>query len=92
MKEIKRAQGSKESSLPIVIGTDTIYVHSNIVDLGNGLYEYDEIQYTYYEYLPIIMEQNQELKDNNVSAQLQIDTLFASIDNILTEMLPAMTA
>lgn len=30
MKEIKKVQGSLESSQPLIIGKDTVYVHSNV--------------------------------------------------------------
>ena len=46
MIEIKGVQGSKEASQPLIIGTTTVYVHSNIKKLEDDLYEYDEIQYT----------------------------------------------
>ena len=64
IKIIKNVQGSKESSKPIIVGKDTVYVHENIVKLetdfqGNptdNLYQYDETQYTINEFIQFIAE------------------------------------
>lgn len=57
MKDMGKVQGSEEQAQPIVFGKDTVYVHSNITPLGNGLYEYDEVQYWIYEYMAILQQQ-----------------------------------
>lgn len=46
-----KVQGCKKQSQELVINTDTVYVHSNVVKLesptsGEDLYQYDEIEYT----------------------------------------------
>ena len=49
MKQILNVTGSKESSLPLIIGKDTVYIHTNIKETlvdGITMYQYDEIQYT----------------------------------------------
>ena len=63
MKEIKNVQGSSQQAQPLIVNKDTVYVHTNIVQAtdedGNvvdGLYVYDEVQYTKDEYIQIIAE------------------------------------
>ena len=49
-----KVQGSAEQAQPLIIGKDTVYVHTNIeqVETEYGLmWEYDEEQYTHAEYL-----------------------------------------
>lgn len=51
MKQLYNVQGSKESSSPLIIDKDTVYVHTNIKQLiDHNLYQYDEIQYTLEEW------------------------------------------
>lgn len=77
MKKLKDVQGSKESAKELIIGKDTVYIHSNIRKkeggdddalMGGGeVYIYDEIQMTKDEYLEDIQEKleiaNQALAD-----------------------------
>lgn len=77
MKKLKDVQGSKESAKELIIGKDTVYIHSNIrkfeggddSDLmgGGEIYIYDEIQMTKDEYLEDMQEKlevaNQALAD-----------------------------
>lgn len=66
MKRLKNVQGSKESSQEIVIGKDTVYIHTNIkkleasngneLNVGEEIYEYDEIQMTKDEYLYFLQD------------------------------------
>ena len=77
MKKLKDVQGSKESAKELIIGKDTVYIHSNIRKMEGGgnddlmgggeVYVYDEIQMTKDEYLEDIQEKleiaNQALAD-----------------------------
>lgn len=60
MIEIKNVQGCKESSEPLIIGKDTVYIHSNVREEkdegGRITYVYDEIQMTKDEYLAHLQE------------------------------------
>ncbi|GBR74159.1 hypothetical protein NO1_1384 [Candidatus Termititenax aidoneus] len=61
-------RGEADQAKPVVIGKDTVYIHSNIREYdkldseGNKIgigYEYDEVQYDKDEYLQkLINEQN----------------------------------
>lgn len=67
MKVIKNVQGSKEAAKELIIGKDTVYIHSNIrrletneddsLNKGTDLYVYDEIQMSKDEYLEKIQKE-----------------------------------
>lgn len=76
MNEIKRIQGSVAQAKPVVVGPDTIYVHSNIINLGNGLYEYDEVQYTHLEWIEELGKRNESMSTELLNAQLAIIELY----------------
>lgn len=92
MKEYKSVMGSKESAKPLIIGVDTIYVHSNIkeieVDMPGGLketmYEYDEIQYDKDEYLLKLIIENNELKKN-------VKDTSTTLESIMVELIPNLS-
>lgn len=62
MIKLKDVIGSKEASKELIIGKDTVYIHTNIrpyEDKDNGkekksdLYIYDEVQMSLHEYLEV---------------------------------------
>jgi hypothetical protein len=63
-------QGSKESAKEVIVGYDTVYVHSDIEDVsytdefGNyiEMYQYNEIQYKKDEYIELMADENIKLK------------------------------
>lgn len=75
MKELKDVVGSKEAAKELIIGKDTVYIHTNIrkyeskdkefKDDGD-LYIYDEIQMTKDEYLESLQEKV-ETADNTIA-------------------------
>lgn len=74
----KNVQGSKMASKPLIIDKDTIYVHSNVIQLPDtdeikNMYQYDEIQCTYEEYFAL----NKDEYDvpNVVTEKIQNDTV-----------------
>ena len=86
MKEIKNVQGSYEQAQPLIIGKTTVYVHTNIVQAtdedGNvvdGLYVYDEVQYTKDEYIQIMAEKNETLERDLTDTQLAIAEIYESL-------------
>lgn len=58
-------QGSAAQAVPLIIGKDTVYVHTNItpVEGEEGLFQYHEIQYEKDEYVKLMAEQS-NLQDN----------------------------
>lgn len=86
MKEIKNVQGSSQQAQPLIVNKDTVYVHTNIVQAtdedGNvvdGLYVYDEIQYTKDEYIQIMAEKNETLERDLTDTQLAIAEIYESL-------------
>ena len=86
MKEIKNVQGSSQQAQPLIVNKDTVYVHANIVQAtdedGNvvdGLYVYDEVQYTKDEYIQIIAEKNETLERDLTDTQLAIAEIYESL-------------
>ena len=77
MKDMGIVFGSAEQAVPLVIGKDTVYVHTNIhtVDINNldgstyQEYEYDEIQYDKDEYIAYLNNQLLQVQDYIVTQQ-----------------------
>lgn len=65
MKDMGIIQGSAAQAEPLIIGKDTVYVHTNIkpVEDKEGVFEYYEIQYEKDEYIKLMAEQS-NLQDN----------------------------
>ena len=59
MIKLKDVIGSKEASKELIIGKDTVYIHTNIRsyedknDKKSELYIYDEVQMSLHEYLEV---------------------------------------
>ena len=86
MKEFKNVQGSSQQAQPLIVNKDTVYVHTNIVQAtdedGNvvdGLYVYDEVQYTKDEYIQIIAEKNETLERDLTDTQLAMAEIYESL-------------
>ena len=64
MKFIANVTGSKEQAKPLIVGKDTVYVHTNIREVekdGIQMYQYDEWQYEKDEYIEKLSTQNDTL-------------------------------
>lgn len=76
MISLKDVRGSKEAAQELIIGVDTVYIHSNIrkaektddLKEGEDLYVYDEIQMSKDEYLEKIQKELEV--SNNAMADL----------------------
>ena len=86
MKEFKNVQGSSQQAQPLIVNKDTVYVHTNIVQAtdedGNvvdGLYVYDEVQYTKDEYIQIMAEKNETLERDLTDTQLALCDIYETI-------------
>lgn len=66
---IEQVFGNAEQAQPLVVSTDKVYIHKNIIKLetdANGnqvdnLYQYEEYQYTKDEFIHSLSEENKEL-------------------------------
>ena len=85
MIKLKDVIGSKEASKELVIGKDTVYIHTNIrpyeekndeKDEKSDLYIYDEVQMSKDEYLEI------KQKEIDIMAQTQ-----GSTEDLLQELI-----
>lgn len=87
MIEIGIVQGTAAQAVPLIIGKDTVYVHTNITPLSqdksnypvDGMYEYYEVQYDKDEYIAILSEKSalQELQLTNT--QLALTEIYESM-------------
>ena len=72
MKDVGIVQGSEAQAKEIIIGFDTVYVHSDIKNVEDGLWEYHEIQYDKDEYIALMAENNKLLSEKNKMLEKQI--------------------
>lgn len=85
MKKLKDVIGSKEASKELIIGKDTVYIHSNIRpyedknDKKSELYIYDEVQMSLHEYL--------EMKEKELA---MLSNTQSSTDDLLQEIILKM--
>ena len=67
MKDMGIVQGSPEMAIPLLVGKDTVYVHTDIQEVpdaeGNMVWQYHEIQYDKDEYIRLLSEKNDELDE-----------------------------
>lgn len=96
MIEYKKTQGSE--NLPIEFGETTVYVRTNINEIENGNWEYDEVQYTYDEWtklqseeIELLKTENEELKESQIRQDCEIvESMLATIE--LFEMMLSISA
>ena len=70
-------RGSKSQAKPLIVGVDTVYVHTNITRIEtdadgkkiDGLYQYNEVQYDKDEYIRLMSEKNEALEEQMTQAQ-----------------------
>ena len=87
MKEIGIVQGSAAQAVPLIIGKDTVYVHTNITPLSqdksnypvDGMYEYYEVQYDKDEYITLLSEKSSTQELQLIETQLALTELFESM-------------
>ena len=82
MKDMGVVQGNAPQAIPIIVGKDTVYVHTNIqpvIEDGQpvaDLFSYYEIQYTVLEYIQLLANNtNTALADSdafNVDQELRL--------------------
>lgn len=84
MKDIGMVRGSKAQAVPLIVGKDTVYVHTDIqeveVDNGNGTkrseWQYHEVQYTKDEYFKKVSEEKDELESQTTDLQIALADVF----------------
>ena len=71
MKDMGIIQGSGVQAVPLVVGKDTVYVHTDITKIDtdsegkavDDLYEYHEVQYDKDEYIKLQEQQMDEMQE-----------------------------
>ena len=80
MKDYGRVRGSKEQAKPLIIGKDTVYVHTDIVDVEDDQCEYNEVQYNKDEFIKIMSEKSESENADVSEMMLDIDFRISNIE------------
>lgn len=88
MRDMGTVYGSREAAAPLVIGYDTVYVHTDIQEYQETMeggevmtgYMYHEIQYTKDEYLKIQADKQSKLEENITNVQGAILELYENME------------
>lgn len=80
MKDVGIVYGSAEQAKELIVGMDTVYVHTGIeqveTDNDDVLFRYHEVQYTKDEHIRVISEQNNELQQKVTDTQLALVEVY----------------
>lgn len=80
MKDMGIVQGSPEMAVPLIVGKDTVYVHTSIEQVpdteGNMVWQYHEIQYDKDEYIRLLSEKNALVEAQLTDTQLALVEVF----------------
>lgn len=88
MKNYGIVHGGAEQAVPLVVGKDTVYVHTNITKLEPDpndelapadLYSYEEIQYDKDEYIGLISNKNDTLELQLADTQIALADVFEQV-------------
>lgn len=85
MKVIGTVQGNSEQAKALVIGKDTVYVHTDIVPVEKDgkvvedLFSYTEVQYGKDEYIELMAQQNKQLGNDLIDTQLALCEIYEAI-------------
>ena len=80
MKKMGRRQGSEYWAQHVLLGKDTLYEHTNIelINEEEGLYAYDEVQYTKDEYIEELGRRQSQKDEDITNLELAIADLYES--------------
>lgn len=82
MRYIGKVCGSGEQAKPLIIGKDTVYVHTDIMLVktdgraSKEMFSYTEVQYTIEEYLHMMVEKNEALSAELTDTQLALCEIY----------------
>ena len=82
MKNVGTVYGNSEQAKALVIGKDTVYVHTNITPVEKdgkvveNLFSYNEIQYGKEEYIELMVQQNEKLNNDLTDTQLALCEIY----------------
>lgn len=87
MKDMGIITGSENQAQPLIVGVDTVYVHTDIKPVTKdaegkdveGLFQYHEVQYDKDEYIHLMSEKNAELEAQLTDTQLALCDVYELI-------------
>ncbi len=85
MKFIGTVLGNSEQAKALVVGKDTVYVHTDVVPVEmdgkvvEDLFSYTEIQYGKDEYIELMANRNEQLNNDLTDTQLALCELYEII-------------
>lgn len=83
MKDMGIVQGSPEMAIPLIVGKDTVYVHTDIQEVpdaeGRMVWQYHELQYDKDEYIRLMSEKNASLEQQLTDTQLALVEVYEMI-------------
>ena len=86
MKDYGIVRGSEESAKEIIIGKDTVYIHSDIKRIVDEYdceyYEYHEIQYSKDEYISLLAQSNKSIEKTVNEITYNVDETTLSVDEL----------
>lgn len=87
MKDMGIITGSENQAQPLIVGVDTVYVHTDIKPVTKdaegkdveGLFQYHEVQYDKDEYIHLMSDKNAELEAQLTDTQLALCDVYELI-------------
>jgi hypothetical protein len=83
VKDVGIVQGSAAQAVPLVVGVDTVYVHTDImaIPVSDGLFSYHEVQYGKDEYIQLMAEKNIQLERTLTDTQLALCEIYEGVSS-----------
>ena len=83
MRDMGIVQGSAAQAVPLILGVDTVYVHTNIEPVppgeeheNEGLFQYHEVQYDKDDYIRMMDEKTSLLEQQLTDTQLALVEVY----------------
>lgn len=76
MKKMGKRQGSEQWAKSVIIGKDTVYEHTNIEQIDDNIYSYDEVQYTKDEYIEELGRRQNKKDEDITNLELALVELY----------------
>lgn len=87
MIQIKSVRGNMDIVPDVEFNVDTIYERSNIIRLEDlGLWQYDEVQYSYREWIEKSHNRIENLNTENKSLKTQLDVVKATHSDLIFDI------
>lgn len=81
MIDVGIVHGSEAQAVPLVVGTDVVYVHTDIKEVQDEirtekLYQYHEVQYGKDEYIQMLAAKNNALEAELTNTQMALCEVY----------------